>query len=76
MSDFGVWFETGNEAVEPMMTSRDKLFAMSPGTILSPLAAFPALVPAPALAQTGTELLPSWNDTATKKAGRKGAVSA
>jgi hypothetical protein len=52
-----------------MMTSRDTIFVLSRRAILSALAAFPMLLALPALAQTAaTDPLPSWNDTATKKA--------
>jgi phosphoglycolate phosphatase-like HAD superfamily hydrolase len=51
------------------MTSSDKVFATSRRAILSALATLPALFAAPALAQiAATDPLPSWNDTATKKA--------
>jgi phosphoglycolate phosphatase-like HAD superfamily hydrolase len=51
------------------MTSRDTILRISRRATLSVLAAFPLLLALPALAQTGaTDPLPSWNDTATKKA--------
>src|SRR5436189_6231625 len=52
-----------------MTTSSDKMFVMSRRALLSVLTAFPVLLALPALAQTtATDPLPSWNDTATKKA--------
>jgi phosphoglycolate phosphatase-like HAD superfamily hydrolase len=54
------------------MQSSDRLFEVSRRAMLSAFAAFasfPMLLPAPAMAQTAvTDPLPSWNDTATKKA--------
>src|SRR5882757_6431743 len=54
------------------MESSDRLFEVSRRAMLSAFAAFtafPMLLPAPAMAQTAvTDPLPSWNDTATKKA--------
>jgi phosphoglycolate phosphatase-like HAD superfamily hydrolase len=51
------------------MTSNDAFFRISRRAILSALAAFPMLLALPALAQiAATDPLPSWNDTATKKA--------
>jgi phosphoglycolate phosphatase-like HAD superfamily hydrolase len=45
------------------------IFVLSRRAILSALAAFPMLLALPALAQTAAvDPLPSWNDTATKKA--------
>src|SRR5216110_3546074 len=51
------------------MISSDTIFFMSRRAILSALAALPVLLALPALAQTAaTDPLPSWNDTAAKKA--------
>jgi phosphoglycolate phosphatase-like HAD superfamily hydrolase len=51
-----------------MMTSSDKVFEVSRRAMFA-LAALPMLLPVSALAQTAvTDPLPSWNDTATKKA--------
>jgi hypothetical protein len=51
------------------MRSRHTIFVLGRRVFLSVLAAFPILLALPALAQTtGTDPLPSWNDTATKKA--------
>jgi phosphoglycolate phosphatase-like HAD superfamily hydrolase len=54
------------------MEPSDRLFEVSRRAMLSAFAAFtalPMLLPAPAIAQTAaTDPLPSWNDTATKKA--------
>jgi hypothetical protein len=51
------------------MTATAMIFAVSRRVTLSALLAFPVLLALPALAQTGaTDPLPSWNDTATKKA--------
>ena len=51
------------------MTSSDKVFATSRRAILAALATLPELFATPALAQIATtDPLPSWNDTATKKA--------
>src|SRR5258705_6501047 len=69
MSGFGVSSGTGNEGIAPMMRLRHTIFVLSRRAILSALAAFPILLALPALAQTGaTDPLPSWSDTATKKA--------
>src|SRR5882762_3503772 len=69
MSGFGVSSGTGNEGIAPMMRLRHTIFVLSRRAILSALAAFPILLALPALAQTAaTDPLPSWNDTATKKA--------
>ncbi len=52
-----------------MMRLRHTMLVLSRRAILSALAAFPMLLALPALAQTApTDPLPSWNDTATKKA--------
>src|SRR5882757_3627548 len=52
-----------------MMTSRDTIFRIGRRAILSVLVALPVLLALPAMAQTGAaDPLPSWNDTATKKA--------
>src|SRR5882672_7266052 len=51
-----------------MMTSSDKVFEVSRRAMFA-LAALPMLLPVSALAQTAvTDPLPSWNDTAPKKA--------
>ena len=51
------------------MASRNTLFRITRRAILAALAALPMLLALPALAQTAaTDPLPSWNDTATKKA--------
>jgi hypothetical protein len=51
-----------------MMTSSDKVFEVSRRAMLA-FAALPMLLPVSTLAQTAvTDPLPSWNDTATKKA--------
>src|SRR5712675_1873681 len=51
-----------------MMTSSDKVFEVSRRAMFA-FAALPMLLPVSLLAQTAvTEPLPSWNDTATKKA--------
>jgi phosphoglycolate phosphatase-like HAD superfamily hydrolase len=51
------------------MRTRPTIFAITRRVTLSVLLAFPVLLALPALAQTGaTDPLPSWNDTATKKA--------
>jgi phosphoglycolate phosphatase-like HAD superfamily hydrolase len=51
------------------MTSRDKILRISRRALLSVVTAFPVLLALPALSQTAaTDPLPSWNDTATKKA--------
>src|SRR5712672_2102514 len=51
-----------------MMTSSDKVFEVSRRAMFA-LAALPMLLPVSLLAQTAvTDPLPSWNDTATKKA--------
>src|SRR5882757_505244 len=68
-SDFGVLPEAGNEGIEPIMRSHRTVVILIRRVILSALAAFPMLLALPAPAQTGaTDPLPSWNDTATKKA--------
>jgi hypothetical protein len=52
-----------------MMTSRETNFRIGRRVILSLLVALPVLLALPAMAQTGSaDPLPSWNDTATKKA--------
>jgi phosphoglycolate phosphatase-like HAD superfamily hydrolase len=52
-----------------MMRLRHTIFVLSRRAILSALAAFPILLALPALAQTAaTDPLPSWDDTATKRA--------
>jgi len=52
-----------------MMKPRDKFFGLSRRAMLSAFAALPVLLPVSALAQAAmTDLLPAWNDTATKKA--------
>ena len=52
-----------------MITSRRSIVVLSRRAILSALAALPILLALPALGQTtATDPLPSWNDTATKKA--------
>jgi phosphoglycolate phosphatase-like HAD superfamily hydrolase len=69
MSDFDAWSETGNEGIAPMTRLRHTMFVLSRRAILSALAAFPMLLALPALVQTAAiDQLPSWNDTATKKA--------
>jgi haloacid dehalogenase-like hydrolase len=52
-----------------MITSSDTIFRIGRRALLSVLTVVPVLLALPALAQTGaTDPLPSWNDTATKKA--------
>src|SRR6267378_2911152 len=52
-----------------MMISSDTIFFMSRRAILYALVALPVLLALPALAQTAaSDPLPSWNDTAAKKA--------
>jgi hypothetical protein len=52
-----------------MMTSRETLFGVGRRAVLSAVVALPVLLALPAMAQTGpADPLPSWNDTATKKA--------
>jgi hypothetical protein len=52
-----------------MSKSRHSILILSRRALLSALAALPMLLALPALAQTtATDPLPSWNDTATKKA--------
>src|SRR4051812_16692681 len=68
MSDIGASSESRNEGPGKMMT-RDVISAMSRRAMLSVALAFPLLLALPALAQTtASDPLPSWNDTATKKA--------
>lgn len=52
-----------------MVTSRKTLFGIGRRSIWSAFVALPVLLALPAMAQTGSaDPLPSWNDTATKKA--------
>jgi phosphoglycolate phosphatase-like HAD superfamily hydrolase len=52
-----------------MMKTRDRFFELSRRAMLSAFVALPGLLPVSASAQTAmTNPLPSWNDTATKKA--------
>jgi hypothetical protein len=52
-----------------MITSSDTVFRIGRRALLSVLTAVPVLLALPALAQTGAaNPLPSWNDTATRKA--------
>src|SRR3954468_24899862 len=52
-----------------MMKTRDRFFELSRRAMLSAFVALPGLLSVSALAQTAmTDPLPSWNDTATKKA--------
>jgi phosphoglycolate phosphatase-like HAD superfamily hydrolase len=54
---------------EPLVVSSDTFIKISRRAMLSAFVALPMLLPVAALSQTAvTEPLPSWNDTATKKA--------